>query len=154
MTEDNKLKEETEVVDEVDATHKAERSLVEDEAAVAQEEQPLTAVAEEPPSKKSFDDLLVVLGEFGRYQRRVYFFLFLPTIFSAMHKLAWVFLGAQADHRCLLPEEDPEEADYALGEEQRDRFVWNNGTMDQCLYLAAAGTREERECDHGYAYDR
>ena len=47
----------------------------------------------------SFDDLLVVLGQFGRYQRWLYLFLFLPTIFSAMHKLAWVFLGAKADHR-------------------------------------------------------
>ena len=47
----------------------------------------------------SFDDLLVVLGGFGRYQRWVYFFMFLPTIFSAMHKLAWVFLGAKVDHR-------------------------------------------------------
>ena len=51
----------------------------------------------------SFDDLLKIIGEFGRYQKRIYFLLFLPTIFSAMHKLAWVFLGAQVDHRCLLP---------------------------------------------------
>ena len=29
--------------------------------------------------KKSFDDVLVSLGEFGRYQKRVYFLLFLPT---------------------------------------------------------------------------
>ncbi len=47
----------------------------------------------------SFDDMLVVLGEFGRYQRWLYLFLFLPTIFSAMHKLAWVFLGAEVQHR-------------------------------------------------------
>ncbi len=51
----------------------------------------------------SFDDVLKQLGEFGRYQRRVYFLLFLPTIFSAMHKLAWVFLGARVDYRCRLP---------------------------------------------------
>ena len=57
------------------------------------------AKEEKNKKKRSFDDLLVVLGEFGPYQRRVYFFLFIPTIFSAMHKLAWVFLGAQADHR-------------------------------------------------------
>ena len=51
----------------------------------------------------SFDDVLKALGQFGRYQKRVYFLLFMPTIFCAMHKLAWVFLGAQVDHRCRLP---------------------------------------------------
>ena len=52
-----------------------------------------------------FDDVLEELGGFGRYQKFVYFFLFLPTIFSAMHKLAWVFIGASPDHRCKLPVE-------------------------------------------------
>ena len=42
-----------------------------------------------------FDDVLVELGDWGRYQRRAYFLLFLPTIFSAMQKQSWVFLGAK-----------------------------------------------------------
>ena len=46
-----------------------------------------------------FDDVLQQLGGFGPYQRLSYFLLFLPTIFSAMHKLSWVFLGAKVDHR-------------------------------------------------------
>ena len=59
---------------------------------------------------QTFDDVLEELGGFGRYQKFVYFFLFLPTIFSAMHKLAWVFIGASPDHRCKLPiEEDSTE---------------------------------------------
>ena len=49
-----------------------------------------------------FDDVLKEVGEFGLYQRKIYFILFLPTIFSAMHKLAWVFLGAKVNHRCRL----------------------------------------------------
>ncbi len=66
---------------------------------------------------KTFDDILVHLGNFGRYQRRVYFFLFLPTIFSAMHKLAWVFLGAKVNHRCRLEEEvGMEDAKYTVSE--------------------------------------
>ena len=52
-----------------------------------------------------FDDVLKELGEFGPYQRKIYFLLFLPTIFSAMHKLAWVFLGAKVGHRCRLNDE-------------------------------------------------
>ena len=49
-----------------------------------------------------FDDVLKELGEFGPYQRKIYFILFLPTIFCAMHKLAWVFMGAKVSHRCRL----------------------------------------------------
>ena len=54
----------------------------------------------------SFDNILQDLGEFGRYQKRIYFILFIPTIFSAMQKLSWVFLGAKAEHRCKLPYEE------------------------------------------------
>ena len=53
----------------------------------------------------SFDDLLVELGDFGRYQKTAYFLLFIPTIFSAMQKQAWVFLGAKAPHRCRVRQE-------------------------------------------------
>ncbi len=123
----------------------------------AEEEEEAVLLGDDKKSDgKSFDDLLVVLGEFGPYQRRVYFFLFLPTIFSAMHKLAWVFLGAQAEHRCLLPGEDDEGTQFAVPEERRDRLVWRgagaDGDMDQCAYRAENGS--EVPCDRGYVYDR
>ena len=56
--------------------------------------------------KVTFDDILQKIGQFGPYQRRIYFLLFLPTIFCAMHKLGWTFIGAKVDHRCWLPMED------------------------------------------------
>ncbi|KAK7071333.1 hypothetical protein SK128_003957 [Halocaridina rubra] len=43
------------------------------------------------------------IGEFGRYQKRMFILLSLPTIIVSMQKLAWVFLGARIDHRCRLP---------------------------------------------------
>lgn len=46
-----------------------------------------------------YDNVLSELGDFGRYQRRIYILLCLPAISCAFHKLAWVFLGAKADHR-------------------------------------------------------
>ena len=58
-----------------------------------------------------FDDVLKELGEFGPYQRKIYFILFLPTIFCAMHKLAWVFMGAKVNHRCRL-EGEPDNSTY------------------------------------------
>jgi len=53
------------------------------------------------PKKENmkFDSLFPIIGEFGRYQVRVYLLLCLPAILCAMHKLAWVFLGAKVDFR-------------------------------------------------------
>lgn len=49
--------------------------------------------------------MLPHLGNFGRYQKRIYFLLCLPAISCAFHKLAGVFLLANPDHRCALPGE-------------------------------------------------
>ncbi|VVC43321.1 Major facilitator superfamily domain,Major facilitator, sugar transporter-like [Cinara cedri] len=53
----------------------------------------------------TYDDLLHKIGDFGTYQRRIYFFLCLPGISCALHKLAGVFILAKANHRCQLPGE-------------------------------------------------
>lgn len=47
----------------------------------------------------AYDDVILRMGEFGRYQRRVYLLLCLPAISCAFHKLAGVFLGAKMDSR-------------------------------------------------------
>jgi OCT family organic cation transporter-like MFS transporter 4/5 len=120
-----------------------EKEPTKDEEAKGEEAKALVPQPEAAVEKKptSFDDVLKVMGEFGRYQKRVYFLLFLPTIFSAMHKLSWVFLGAQVDHRCRLPNE-PDNASFT-------DFV----AVDQCSYLGGDnGTAIE--CDQGYIYDR
>lgn len=39
------------------------------------------------------------LGEFGKYQKRIYFLLGLPAMVCAMHALSWVFLGANVKYR-------------------------------------------------------
>ena len=110
---------------------------------------------------RTFDDILVHLGEFGRYQKIVYFLLFMPTIFSAMHKMAWVFLGAKVNHRCRLPidaSEEDSEIDgkifynsttnisrYYKWDEDNDRFY-------QCSWMDLNG--KENQCDKGWVYDR
>ncbi|XP_018332150.1 organic cation transporter protein isoform X2 [Agrilus planipennis] len=49
-----------------------------------------------------YDDVVTLLGDFGRYQRRIHFLLCLPAIVCAFHKMGNVFLLAEADHRCFL----------------------------------------------------
>lgn len=51
----------------------------------------------------AFDDVFPYLGEFGRYQKRIYFLVCLPAISCGFHKLAGVFLLAKPDFRCKLP---------------------------------------------------
>uniref|UniRef100_A0A1A9VG81 Arrestin C-terminal-like domain-containing protein n=1 Tax=Glossina austeni TaxID=7395 RepID=A0A1A9VG81_GLOAU len=54
-----------------------------------------------------YDDVLIRLGDFGKYQKIIYFLICLTLIICAFHKLAGVFLLAKPDYRCLLPFEDP-----------------------------------------------
>nr|XP_022294855.1 organic cation transporter protein-like [Crassostrea virginica] len=50
-----------------------------------------------------FDELLGILGEFGPYQKYVYFLVCLPTIIAAFHMVNSVFLLGIPKHRCKLP---------------------------------------------------
>lgn len=50
-----------------------------------------------------YDEVITHLGDFGKYQRWIYFLICLPTITCAFHKLAGVFLLAKPDFRCVLP---------------------------------------------------
>ena len=81
------------------------------------------------------DEIITHLGDFGPYQRRTYFLLFLPTIFSAMHKMSWAFLGNSPDHRCKLPDET-EDANYDF-HDREEFFIVRNGSesIDSCAYL-------------------
>lgn len=50
-----------------------------------------------------YEDLFTYVGDFGRYQKRIYFLLCLTAITCGFHKLAGPFLMAVPDHRCRLP---------------------------------------------------
>ncbi|XP_072020229.1 organic cation transporter protein-like [Amphiura filiformis] len=50
-----------------------------------------------------FEEIVKRLGEFGRFQRRVYFLLCLVAIPNAWHAIGAVFLTANTDHWCNVP---------------------------------------------------
>ena len=54
--------------------------------------------ADSSPST-TFDDVLVLLGEFGRHQRILYFLFSFPYVFTSMQLLGWVFVGVTQPHR-------------------------------------------------------
>ncbi|XP_070166656.1 organic cation transporter protein isoform X2 [Polyergus mexicanus] len=99
----------------------------------------------------AYDDVILRMGEFGRYQRRVYLLLCLPAISCAFHKLAGVFLGAKIDSRCLLPNEYAENATFHLSQDILNAsYPWDDelGKWSQCLSRnvidAANGTFVEK----------
>ncbi|KAJ8029556.1 Organic cation transporter protein [Holothuria leucospilota] len=49
-----------------------------------------------------YDEIVGHLGDFGRYQRRVYVLLSLPIFCSAWHILCQVFLAGSSDHWCAV----------------------------------------------------
>ena len=49
-----------------------------------------------------FDDILGEIGEFGRYQRWVYFMVCLAAIPVGFHQMAQVFLATGQDHWCKV----------------------------------------------------
>nr|KAG5711008.1 hypothetical protein BaRGS_013742 [Batillaria attramentaria] len=49
--------------------------------------------------KMKFDDVLRQIGEFGPYQKRVYFLATAPTMLCAMEALSVIFVFYIPDHR-------------------------------------------------------
>lgn len=92
----------------------------------------------------AYDDLFKYIGDFGRYQKRIYFLLCLPAIVCGFHKLAGVFLMPRPDYRCKLPFEQ-HNATYLLSDDllkmsfPRDSFT---GKWATCQYLEANYTQE------------
>lgn len=86
-----------------------------------------------------YDDVFPYLGEFGRYQKRIYFFVCLPAISCAFHKLAGVFLLAKPENRCQLPFESSN-ATYKLPDDLLNMSFPKDAlskTWSACKYLDA-----------------
>lgn len=116
-----------------------------------------------------YDDVITHLGEFGRYQKRIYLLLCLPAIVCAFHKLAGVFLLARPEFRCLLPHEDAATARF----ESLPRWQWPRaypndsviGKPNTCVYYdleysqeylqgnGTAASNATLECS-SYVYDQ
>jgi len=73
-----------------------------------------TSLIEEPLANLDLDKLLVErLGEFGRYQKLIYFLICLPAALTAGVTLSSVFTEFSPPHRCYVPGcDDPQDPRY------------------------------------------
>lgn len=91
----------------------------------------------------NYDDVLPYLsrGDFGKYQKKIYVLLCLPTILCGFHKLAGVFLLAVPDHRCKLDWESAN-ATFELSDDVlRSSFPFDNVRQEysKCEYYDSIG---------------
>lgn len=87
-----------------------------------------------------FDDILPHIGDFGRYQKMVYYFLCIPASLPAVFlSFNQVFLSASPDHWCHLPELEStnltveERRQLSVPREQRDGAL----VFSRCSQYAA-----------------
>ena len=65
---------------------------------------PVISWAQAPDIMK-FDDVLRIIGEFGRYQRIKFTLICVVAIISAFLSLNMVFVGGKPEHYCKVPDD-------------------------------------------------
>ncbi|XP_071800949.1 organic cation transporter protein-like [Asterias amurensis] len=110
-----------------------------------------------------FDEALKYLGDFGRYQKVIYFTLCLLAIPCAWHSLGNTFLSASPDHHCSLYDgytyNTSQEALMSCAVPRKD-----DGSWDSCrrynISIGPGGVecspdepRETIPCDMGWVFD-
>ncbi|XP_072178172.1 organic cation transporter protein-like [Diadema setosum] len=123
-----------------------------------------------------FDDILLEIGEFGRYQRWVYTMVIITSIPVAFHQMAQVFLAGASDHWCEVAswqDYDCEAnglSDADCADLKRNASSPMNGTEDQlqCYKYEVVDEMEFHpglnptsyndttliECNDGWVYDK
>ncbi|ESO89316.1 hypothetical protein LOTGIDRAFT_106549 [Lottia gigantea] len=109
-----------------------------------------------------FDEILRHLGEFGPYQKRIFYLLCLPGITHGIRMVVAVFVTYIPFHRCALPGYDNDT--YAVQSEYHQQLI--NETIplakkglgylyDQCyVYLTVSNhTKSLVKCNH-WVYDK
>ncbi|XP_046545833.1 organic cation transporter protein-like [Haliotis rubra] len=85
-----------------------------------------------------FEDIVKLLGDFGPYQKRLYFLLCIPMISFGVQTMMTVFTLGVPEHRCALPDWDNDT--YAIQGEQHARAV------NAAIPLSNEGTQLYSSC--------
>ncbi|KAF5290280.1 hypothetical protein FQR65_LT11614 [Abscondita terminalis] len=99
----------------------------------------------------AYDDVITKLGNFGRYQKRMYLLLCLPAVLCAFHDFSNTFLQAKPNHRCQLPTEFPNSSYDLPFEDLNASFPYDHATnkYSSCSILINGS---EAPCNN-YIYD-
>ncbi|XP_077990548.1 organic cation transporter protein-like [Glandiceps talaboti] len=111
-----------------------------------------------------FDDILKELGEFGRYQKWIYFLICMAAIPSAFVNLGNSFLSASDDHYCRVYDNQTYDTSSPLTN-CTIPYTYSDDSWDMCtrydLNMSGGISRElcyprtgTIDCDDGWVYDR
>ncbi|KAK5642295.1 hypothetical protein RI129_008462 [Pyrocoelia pectoralis] len=108
------------------------------------------------------DELLTEIGEFGKYQKLVLWFILLPCVFPCgFHAYNQLFMAAKPDHWCRVPELDGLSYDVAKNlsipmEEKQGKMVFSQCSMYNKTSIDnnTFETSTIVPCQHGWVYDK
>lgn len=120
-----------------------------------------------------YDEIVSHLGDFGPYQRRIYFLLSLPIVCSAWALLVQVFLAGESDHWCAESDwrDSPCPSAWNVTDAECEHVkrassipVQSDGTYKSCVKYNVTGMtfdlsdpdvkNETMPCDEGWIYDK
>lgn len=103
-------------------------------------------------SGMNFDQLLVTIGGFGRYQKLLYVWICLPQIFLAFHMMASVFTGATPPHHCWGS--GTENASLTVGNLSNVNLSISllPGHADSCTVVSGKNHSTHSTCETGWVY--
>jgi hypothetical protein len=123
-----------------------------------------------------FDDVLKIIGEFGKYQKVQFILICLVAVISAFLALNMVFVGGTPDHYCAIPEDVRQlyfnTTDNATEEALVAMYIPLNkkGDYEECIMYSTnvsnmmstvalgadlnstAGNRDTQTCPEGWFY--
>ncbi|ESO88972.1 hypothetical protein LOTGIDRAFT_106739 [Lottia gigantea] len=101
-----------------------------------------------------FEEIIKALGDFGPYQKRVYFLMCLTSTFTAVQVMATVFTFGVPDHRCSIP--GVENDTYNTGSFSSQEYHYNNSIYRECTITEASDntTSTNPNVCHQWVYDK
>ncbi|KAI8791476.1 organic cation transporter protein [Biomphalaria glabrata] len=108
--------------------------------------------SDEDSGRMKFDEIVQLLGDFGTYQKRVYFLLCLASMSCGIQIMVSVFNMGHSEHRCAIP--GLENDSYIVANEEHAKLInetipWDSnrgdsGGYSQCYVWSANGTSGDR----------
>ncbi|MBN3306465.1 S22A1 protein, partial [Amia calva] len=99
----------------------------------------------------TFDELLVGIGDFGPYQRKICFLGFLPVTLFAFVLMGIVFLGHTPGHWCWTPEAEEIQGQCGWSQEELRTFTIpqsSQSSYSRCERFSVDWNSTELNCSH------
>ncbi|XP_068142379.1 organic cation transporter protein-like [Drosophila tropicalis] len=92
------------------------------------------------------DDIIIRIGQFGRYQICLYILLCLPIVCNAFYSISYIFTASSVEHRCNISQCDSLESTYSTSASflnftiPQEKGMGTASAWDQCSHFAFVKT--------------